>query len=335
MGGQCPPSNYNNGESMSENSHSYQVSNEVPVEQVNTTDVANAIDEKMFEQQAAQHQNANDVEREQNAEVNEEPKNEEDSKWDSKFAALSRKEKEIRERERDVESKIAQFEARMAELEAKNAPVVEPEPEVAPLEYRLKKDPIKTLEEIGLPYETLTKLVLNDGQMPAEMQMKLMREELENDYKSKFDELNNKLIEKEKAEEEAKYNQVINSFKTEINDYVNESEKYELIQANSAHDLVYDVIEQYYQENGRILDTVEAADQVEQYLEEELQKVLQKTKKLGNWNPEAVKPAANTSTRQSPTLSNSLSAQGAPKTESPLTTEQSLARAASLIKWED
>lgn len=326
---------------MSENSHSYQTSNEVPVEQVNHTDVANAIDEKMFESQNKQHLNSNDIEREQateeQTEQQEEQKTDEDSKWDSKFAALSRKEREIRDRERQVESKIAEFEQKMAQLEQQMSPSKEEptEEQVAPLEYRIKKDPIKTLEEIGLPYETLTKLVLNDGQMPAEMQMKLMREELESDYKSKFEELNNKLLEKEKAEEEAKYNQVINGFKTEINDFVNSSESYELIQANDAHDLVYDVIEQYYQENGRILDTAEAADQVEQYLEEELQKVLKKSKKLGNWNSEAVKPAATTTTRQSPTLSNSLSAQGAPKTEGTLSESESLARAASLIKWED
>jgi len=222
----------------------------------------------------------------------------------------------------------------MEQLSApKEEPKVEEKAEL-PLEYRLRKNPIQTLEELGLPYEALTKMVLNDGEIPADMQMRLMREEIERDYQTKFEQLENKLTEKEKAEEEQKYNQTIENFKSEINEFVDSSEQYELIGANDAYDLVYEVIEQYYEENGRILDTAEAADQVEQYLEEELTKVLKKSKKLGSWRSEAASPAATP--RQSPTLSNSLSAQGAPKVAGQkLSEEESFRNAASLIKWDD
>lgn len=324
---------------MSDNAHGYQTTNEVPVEQVNHQDVSNAIDEKLIEQ--SKGLNSNDIEAEQQSEDRQNAENAENAENDqfaSKFAALSRKEKDIRAREQEIERKIEEFEARMAQL---NKPQIEEkeeeqkEPEL-PLEYRLKKDPLATLESLGVSYEDLTQLVLNDGQMPTDMQMRLMREELERDYKTKFEELENKLTEKERAEEEAKYQETINNFKSEINEFINGNEQYELIQANDAYDLVYDVIEQYYEENGRILETQEAADQVEQYLEEEIKTVFEKSKKLGSWRSESAAPQAKTEARQSPTLSNSLSAKGIESTaDRPLSREESLAKLAQHIKWED
>ncbi len=320
---------------MSDDAHTYQVHAEVPQEQVTHTDVANAIDEKLIEQHAAQSLNANDIEREDKQEPESNEESAQNDEFSSKFAALSRKEKAIREREREIEQKIAQFEERMASFEKPAVEEPAKEPEI-PLEYRLKKNPLQTLEELGLSYEDLTKMVLNDGQLPADMQMKLMREELENDYRSKFEELETKLTEKEKAEEEAKYNETITQFKSDINEFVDGSENYELIQQSEAYDLVYDVIEQYYEENQRILDTKEAADQVEEYLEEEYGKILEKSKKLGARKLSAEQPQASKPAGQSPTLSNSQSVSGAQqRADRLLSREESLAALAPLIKWED
>ncbi len=320
---------------MSEDLGNYQVTNEVPVENVDTSSesISDALEQKMHEAEAAKTLNSNDIEAEA---VEPAPVEEEKDQFSSKFAALSRKEKDLRAKERQVEDRIAQFEARMAEMEtAKNA---EPEePALPPLEYRLKKDPLKTLEETtGYSYEDLTKMVLNDGQMSQDMQMRLMREEMETDYKTKFEQLEEKLISKEKQEEEAKYNETLNSFKADINEFVNSSEDYELIQANDAVDLVYDVIEQYYEENGRILETAEAASQVEQYLEEELQKVLEKSTKLkSRLTPAAPAPQAPAS-RQSPTLSNSHSATSTQtRSDKLLSREESLAELAKQLRWND
>lgn len=304
---------------MSDDAHSYQT--EVPVEHVETTSpesISNALVEKATAEAAQPEKTV-----EPNAETSTDPN------WDAKFAALSRKEKEMRERESALETRLAELEAKLTQPE----PTETKEPEL-PLEYRLKRDPIATLGELGLDYETLTNMVLNDGRMSPEMQMKLMREELESDYKSKFEELEAKLADKEIAEENEKYNQVINNFKTDLNNFIESSDEYELIKANEAQDLVYDVIEQYHQEHGRILDTSEAADQVEKYLEDELRKVLSKSKKLGNWNPESAKPVA--STTESPTLSNSQAVTGATQSANGkmLSREESLANLAHLIKWD-
>lgn len=242
-----------------------------------------------------------------------------------KFAALSRREKDIRSREQE-------YEARLAELNAKTndmLPKQEQETEQLPLEYRLKRNPLKTLEELGLSYDKLTNLVLNDGELPADMQMKLMKEELESDYKTKFEQLEERLKAKEVEEQEAKLNTVVDSFKKEINDHISaETEKYELITASESQELVFDIISQHYDETQRILPIEEAAQAVEEHLLEEFSK-FSNIKKLSS-GEEASKPDTF---RQSPTLSNDLSAQSVNSTDKKLSPEESKARAAAMLKW--
>lgn len=243
-----------------------------------------------------------------------------------KFAALSRKEKEIRSREQE-------YEARLAELNAKTEsmlPKEEQTKEELPLEYRLKRNPLKTLEELGLSYDQLTNLVLNDGKLPPEMQMKLMKEELESDYKTKFEQLEEKLKAKEIEEQEAQLNSVVTNFKKEINDLVtSDTEKYELINASESQELVFDIISQHYEETNKILSIEEAAQAVEEHLLEEFSK-FSNIKKLSS-GEKAQEPDVNF--RQSPTLSNDLSAQSVNSTDKKLSPEESKARAAAMLKW--
>lgn len=312
----------------------YQVVKENVHSETDANALANAMDEKLVEESKVQ-EDTGSLGAEGIAQAEEsQQESPQNDQFSSKFAALSRKEKDIRHREAQLEQRLAEFEERFNQMQQKQEePKEEPKQEL-PLEYRLKKDPLSTLEEMGLSYDVLTKLALNEGEMPPDMQMKLMREELERDYKSKFEELENKILEKEKAEEEQKYQQVIDSFKSQINDFVNKDESYELIKANEAEDLVYEVIEEHFNETGRILDTKEAADQVEQYLEEELRTVLKKSKKLGaTMTPQEAKESLRQAT---PTLSNSQSAKGVSSADTkPLSPEESKAKAAQMIRWID
>ncbi len=205
---------------------------------------------------------------EQSLEEAREPEKSDD--FSRKFAALSRREKEIRAKEVEYDKRIAELEERLGSFGKKP----EPEPEL-PIEYRLKKDPLRALEDMGLSYDKLTELALNDGKLTPEMQMRLMREELEGDYKKKFEELENRLLEKEKSDEQRRYDDIQRGFQNEIEDFVeSNADRYELIQANEANDIIYDVIEEHYNDTGRILDIEEAAEAVESYLEEEAEKLL-------------------------------------------------------------
>ena len=97
----------------------------------------------------------------------------------------------------------------------------------------------------------------------------------------------------------------------EITDTVNSNEKYELIQANSAVQLVYDVIEAHYNDTKNVLPIDEAAEHVENYLFEESKKLLnmKKLQSLFNTPQASSKPVESRSQAVSkPTLSNALSA---------------------------
>ena len=248
-------------------------------------------------------------------------------KFASKFAALSRKEKALRDKEADYQSKFEDMERRLAEYEAKGQ-----EPEVD-WEQLLRRDPLKALEEVGLGYDKLTELALNDGKLTPDMQLAAMREEIESDYRRKFEELEGRLTEKEQAEQEAYYDSVQENFHNEINNFVEQNQdKYELIEASQANTLVFDVIEEHYNETGRVLDIGEAADAVESYLEEEAGKLM-KLKKISSRlgiNPQELEELEQV------TLSNDHSAQvqydGASRL---LSEEESKARAAKMLQWDN
>ena len=240
-----------------------------------------------------------------------------DSEFDRKFAALSRKEKALRDRELELDKKYGNKEKEL------------------PLERRIRANPLKALEELGLDYDKLTELALNDGRLTPDMQMKLMREELENDYKDKFNSLEERLNAKEKMEEEAKYDAVKQGFVGEINSFINENKSdFEYVAHNDATDVVYDVIEEHYNETGRILDIKEAVEAVESYLEEEAEKLLNLGKvknRLTSMRDEYEQPQRQSQT----TLSNAHSAQGNERVVSKLSDEESKSAMAKMLQWDE
>lgn len=263
----------------------------------------------------------------------EESPSSESDEFSSKFAALSRKEKAIREKESQLNAKLAEIEEKLAKLEPTQEQKPS-EPEL-PLEYRLKKDPLGTLAELGLSFDNLTNLALNDGKLTPEMQMELLRQEIDQKYSKELDQLKNELLERDKRIEEEKYNEAINGFKTELASFINGNESYELIRANNAVDVVYDVIEQHFHETKNIMSKEEAANLVEKYFEDEVEKHLKLSKvksKLEASTAPQKAPNEPKSAPQAPTLSNAHSAT-ASKPSRQLTRDESVAAAASLLKW--
>ena len=283
------------------------------------------------------HEHLNDVIENQNSSVDaaeeveqslEQASSPDRDEFNRKFAALSRREKEIRAKEAEYDKRIAELESRFQPKQE-----VEKEPEL-PFEYRLKQNPLKALEDMGLSYDKLTELALNDGKLTPDMQMRLMREELENDYKSKYKELEERIIEKEKNDEQRRYDEIEMGFKNEIEAFVNSKpEQFELIQANEAKDVVYDVIEEHYNETGKILDIEEAAQAVESYLEEEAEKLLSLGKLRYKFNTGDFEQQPQ---RQSQvTLSNAHSAQANERVAKKLSDEESKREMARMLQWDE
>lgn len=273
------------------------------------------------------------VEEKQEVEEQKEEKSPEDKTFAAKFAALTRKEKEIREREKHVEGRLAELEAKMSEL---NKPEVVEEEE--PLEMLMRKNPLEGLKKFDLDYETLTQIALNDGKLPVELQLKLAQQQLDAKYSGELEKLRNELAEKDKKSEEVRHKQVIEGFKNQINEeIVSNPSEYELLNANREDniELVYEVIEEHYNQTESVMDVKMAANLVEEHLLEEAKKYLEKSKiqKLmgASEKTQEVKPK-ETKSQESVTLSNSQS-QISNAGERWLSDEESKREAAKLIRW--
>ena len=281
-----------------------------------------------MEQEIENHGHLNDVVVNQDAVIPEEserdynaPESENYDNFDRKFAALSRKERDIRARE----SELAELEEKFQSMEQ--------EPEM-PLEQRLRANPLKVLEELGLGYETLTDLALNDGKLTPDMQMQLIRDELETDYQSRFHDLEQRLEERDEREQDEKYDSILSGFMEEIQNHVATDDNYELIRANDAGDVVYEVMEEHYNQSGNILSIDEAAEAVESYLEEEADKIVNLQKVRSRLNINELEPRDEY--RQSQvTLSNAHAAQANERVGRMLSDDQSKREIAKMLKWDE
>jgi len=257
-----------------------------------------------------------------------------DDKFASRFAALSRKEKEIRLREQKAEQERKAWEAEKKALQEKLSPYEN-------LDEVVKANPLKFLSEKGITYEELTKQVLNDQNPTAERMIQNLEEKLSRKYEAQLAELQKKIEEKEAQEAEQQLEQQKQAYRAEINDYVTKNDKYELIALNNAQETVFEVILQHYEQTKaegepRVMEISEAADAVEAYLEEQASALLEKSKKLksklGASTPSSNKPEGEK--RQSPsTLSNAQAVQAVTTGQRNLSSEESKAEAAKLLRW--
>lgn len=191
----------------------------------------------------------------------EEVKEEEEDKTPlaTRFAALAKREKAIIEREKALKAdleKARKFQEAVQDI---------------------KNNPIAALESIGMTFEDFANAYLNHGEEKAPLSVEDKLKALEEKLTKKEQE---ELLAKQRAEEEAlqkeqqRIESQINEFKSHLNNMINSSEEFELIQVNSAHDTVFEVIESYYQQTGEMLDPKVAAKHVEDYLFEEASKLM-------------------------------------------------------------
>jgi len=267
-------------------------------------------------------------------EQQEKPEQKVDDKFASKFAALSRKEKMIKEREKQAMSLQQQIEQQRQEMEAERKKWQE---EISGYKSKfegLKRNPLKSLEEEGITFEKLTEMQLNEQNPTIEMQMEKLRNEIDSKYSKELETLKAQLAEKENKQQEEAVNRAKSAFKEEIKSTLESNpDQYELTLANNAIDLVYDVVEEFYAANGKILDAKEAAEMVEKHFEEEAKKILS-LKKLqqASKKPAEVNKVAGKTT---PTLSNAMAAERPVTGSRKMSAEESLKEAAKLIRWEE
>lgn len=263
------------------------------------------------------------------------PSPKDDPKFAAKFAALARREKSLTTREQGIKDR----EAKLQEFEA---------------DQKLRaEDPYAWAEKHGLTYAGWTERVLKGKPSDTDKRLKHLEEEREKERQE--------ALEREKQAEIKKYEDSVNTFKSNLKEYVaKNAETFELIHSQEAYDVVMAVIEEHFEQTekelgegkGRLLSVQEACEAVEKHLEEEKAKEVEKllaSKKLkarlklpdaapaadpkaGKTDAEPAKPQAAAKPGVT-TLSNAMESDLPPQDSRPKTVEESRAAAAKLLRW--
>lgn len=187
----------------------------------------------------------------------------------SQYAQLARREKALRAKAQEIRNQEAAFKAQELALKSKELELQS----ASGLKDRLAKDPLSVLNELGISYEKLTELVLNQPKAEDAAIAKLQAEieSLKNGQESA-----KKLFEEQ---QQKAYQQAVAQIKNEVQRLVERDESFEIIKATNSVGDVVELIEKTFNEDGTLLTVEEAAQAVEEYLESEALR-LSRTKKL-------------------------------------------------------
>lgn len=236
-------------------------------------------------------------------------------KYGAKLAKLKERERLVESRESETVEKTTQAE----QIIAKEAEI----------KVLIKKSPLKALEHLGITFEELTKAILNEEDPDPKYDA----------LKAELDEVKGKLTADEQAIKDAadaaekqRLDKAVDFFKTQIKEVVDKGEdNYELIKLNDAHDLVYEVVENYFEQHGKLLPAKDAADHVEKWLEERAETIV-KSKKVQAKLPKSESPKEKPRTTTLTNQASNFAAPVLPPGEK-LSKEERFKRSASMIRF--
>ena len=242
--------------------------------------------------------------------------------FSSRFAALSRREKEIRE-----------YESRIKEKESKYSGFED-------LASQAKENPLAVMEKYGLNLDDIISASLGSEkpEPTLEDEVRSLKAQIEEDRLRQQEEALNKEKMQQEAEEQA-MNDAIEAHKLQITSEIQDTEKYELINFQDAGDLVWQVTEEHFDSTQEVLEPAVAAEMVEKYLLEQYSKAAKLKKLQEKLKPEPEeqkelkfedRPLPKLESK--PTLSESFSSPAGEKNYD-LSVDDSLQRAAALLKW--
>lgn len=218
---------------------------------------------------------------------------------DQQFAAMARKEKQLRAYDRDVRAREEAFKARETEVSR-----------LSGLQTKASNDPLGVLKDLGITYDQLTKAIVEspNPQTYEQSEMAKLAAEV-----TKLREDQAKAI---TAAEERQKSADENAFKMIQNDvkmFVQGNDEFEMIDKTGSHEQVAEYIRQVWEKENVWLDTATAAKEVENQLLEDALEVA-KLKKIQSRlmpaapseqnAPDTKKPPMQTQSNQSKTLTN-------------------------------
>lgn len=171
----------------------------------------------------------------------------------SKYTAIARKEQKSLERENLLKVKEAEWKAKEADYIPKSA-----------LKDKLKANAGETLRELGLDYNELTELLLN--QQNTADPVKKLEAEIEN------------LKSAQEKNVSTQYEATVAQYRKEIQSLVAKDESLITIKEENAEAVVLQHILDTFEKDGEILTVEEASKDIEDYLIEEAMKKISLTK---------------------------------------------------------
>jgi hypothetical protein len=209
-----------------------------------------------------------------------------------KFVELARREKKLVERERSLKDQETQYQAWQS------------------ARAKVRDNPAAALEALGVTLDDIVQAYIPPKQETAEE--RVARLELEIRQKEQAAQAAAEQAAQAAAQRE------IDSFKSHMKSAIDKDERFELVTAQEAHDLVFELIEQHHEQTGEVLRWDVAAQKVEDYLFERGREVLARSKKFravfeGSKEEPALTPAPKAEAgKPSPTLTQRVASPPAP-----------------------
>lgn len=173
-----------------------------------------------------------------------------------KFAALARKEKALRSQYQAIKAKEEALKAKELEYQSKYIQ-----------KDKLTQDPMAALQELGITYDQLTNLVLNQPK-PEELAFQRLQKEIDSVKESQTQTQKNYQEQQTKA-----YEQAVNQIRNETKVLVDSDQAFETIKETGNVEAVVELIRSTFEDSGTLLTVEEAAKEVEDYLTDEYSKL--------------------------------------------------------------
>lgn len=219
----------------------------------------------------------------------------------NQYAILARKEKAFRAKALAQDSAIKAREAAIAAKEA--------EYKAKESEYQTKyvskdkvvSDPLTALLEMGITYDQITQLALNQSQYQQDPATKLAIQNLQAELKATREAQEQERLRQEDASKQ-QYQQALGQIRSETKKLVEIDPQFEMIKMTDSIEDVVNLIEETFKKDGELLSVEDAAIEVENYLVEEAEKLTRAKKIQSRLNPQPSKTSTVNTTeyKQSP-----------------------------------
>ncbi len=219
----------------------------------------------------------------------------EDSNASKQFSQLAKQAKALRIRQQQQEQAMKAKEAQLAEREAAIKAQEGKYSQGYIQQDSLKNDPLRALLDAGVSYEDLTERLLAQSN-PLDPRVEASFSKLEAKIQA-LTQQNEELRNNNKSAEETQYQAAVKQIKADVKHLVYTDPAYEGIKATNSVDDVVELIERTYKEDGILLSAEEAAQEIEDYIIEEADK-LSRLSKLEKRRQQASKPAESSPAQQ-------------------------------------